>query len=142
MAFNSREIAVPASTAWAAIIDPTTYEDWLVGAREIRDLDEGWPAPGARFHHRVGFGPVQVPDNTEVLAVEPGVMLRLKVRARPFLSAEATFRVVGDDERCVVTLQEVPAMGWLTPFVRPVMDPSIHLRNHRSLRNLARTLER
>jgi uncharacterized protein YndB with AHSA1/START domain len=134
-----------AADAFAVLIDPETYPRWLVGAKQIRDVDAGWPSPGSRFHHVVGAGPMQIPDNTEVLAIEPGRMLKLKVRARPFVSAEATFTVVGDADdsgRCVVSLQEEPTVRWLGNLVRPVMDPSIHVRNHKSLEHLAAVVER
>ena len=64
-------------------------------------------------------------------------MLRLKVRARPFISAVTTLRVVGDSRRCVVTFEEEPAIRSIGNLVRPVLDPSTHVRNHRSLRRLA-----
>jgi len=132
-----------AADAFAVLIEPTTYPRWLIGAKEIRHVDDGWPSPGSRFHHVVGAGPVQIPDNTEVLAIEHGRLLVLKVKARPFVSAVATFTVVGDDEgsRCVVSLQEEPAVRWIGNIVRPVMDPSIHVRNHRSLQRLADVVE-
>ena len=38
------------------------------------------------------------------------MMLRLEVRARPLIAAVATFRVIGTDSRCVITLQEEPAL--------------------------------
>lgn len=141
MAFTSREIRAGADEAFAVLVDPETYPRWLVGATAIRDVDEDWPTPGSKFHHVVGAGPLQIPDDTEVLAIEPGRMLRLRVRARPFITAEATFTVIGTADRCVVTLQEEPTVRWLGNIVRPVMDPTIHIRNHRSLRRLADVVE-
>jgi hypothetical protein len=89
----------------------------------------------------VGVGPFRIPDNTEVLEIHDGELLRLKVRARPFIWAVATFRVLGDGERCVVTMQEEPAARLIGNIVRPIMDPTMHVRNHRSLRRLARVVE-
>jgi hypothetical protein len=85
----------------------------------------------------VGVGPLVVADSTEVLAIEEGVMLRLHVRARPFISAVVTFRLVGDGNHCAVTVQEEPALRVIGNLVRPVMDPLFHVRNHHSLRRLA-----
>jgi uncharacterized protein YndB with AHSA1/START domain len=142
MAFTSRELDVGVATTFSVLTDPTTYPEWLVGAQRIRDVDASWPRPGSRFHHLVGFGPVQIPDHTEVLAIEQDRMLRLKVRARPFISAEATFRVIGDERRCVVTLEEEPTVRSVGNLVRVVMDPTMHARNHRSLHRLAGVVER
>ena len=143
VAFTSREMHASAADAFAVLIDPETYPRWLIGAKEIRDVDDNWPEPGSRFHHVVGVGPLQIPDHTEVLAIEPGRLLTLKVKARPFVSAEARFTIVGDAEgdRCVVSLQEEPTVRWAGNLVRPVMDPSIHVRNHRSLLRLAAVVE-
>jgi uncharacterized protein YndB with AHSA1/START domain len=137
MSFNSRAMPVGTAATFAALTEPATYPHWLVGADTIRDVDATWPNPGSRFHHIVGFGPLKVPDHSEVLALEPGSLLRLRVKARPFVSAVATFEVYGDDQRCVVTLHEVPTVHPLNTAVRLVLDPSLHLRNQRSLDRLA-----
>ena len=136
MAFASREFEVSAVELFAVIIDPWTYPDWLVGAADIRSVDDDWPRPGSRFHHRAGFGPFKVADSTEVLAIESHRMLRLGVRARPLISAVATFRLVGDDRRSIVTLEEEPAPRAIGNMVRPVLDPLTHIRNHQSLKQL------
>ena len=101
-----------------------------------------WPKPGSKFHHVVGFGPLRLADNSEVLDIDESAMvLRLEVRARPLIAAVATFRVIGTDSRCVITLQEEPALRMIGNLVRPVMDPATHVRNHRSLRRLADVFE-
>ena len=140
MSFNSREMDVGVEAAFAVLTDPTTYPRWLVGAQAIRAVDATWPKPGSRFHHVVGFGPLKIPDHSEVLEIEPGHLLRLKVKARPFVSAVATFTVVGDDRRCVVSVEEEPTAEMFGRVARVVLDPSIHLRNHRSLARLAAVL--
>jgi uncharacterized protein YndB with AHSA1/START domain len=122
---------------FTVLVDPDSYPRWLFGAKRVRDVDATWPRPGSRFHHVVGVGPLVVADSTEVLAIEEGVMLRLHVRARPFISAVVTFRVVGDGNHCAVTVQEEPALRVIGNLVRPVMDPLFHVRNHHSLRRLA-----
>ena len=136
MAYVSREFDMTAQEVFGVLIDPATYPEWLVGASDMRSVDDDWPHPGSRFHHRVGFGPLTIADSTEVLAVEPGRMLRLGVRARPLISAVVTFVVIGDGTSCVVTLEEEPAPRAIGNLVRPVLDPLTHVRNHRSLKQL------
>ena len=109
MSFTAREIEAPPSAVFAVLADPTTYPEWLVGASDIREVEPNFPSPGAKFHHMVGVKPFVVPDSTEVIDVEPDRRLKLRVRTRPFVVAEATFELVGDDERCVVTLRRVSA---------------------------------
>ena len=142
MAFTSREVRASPSEAFAVLTDPETYPRWLVGAQTIRHVDATWPQPGSKFHHVVGFGPLRIADSTEVVDIDNAAMvLELKVRARPLISAIATFRVIGTSTRCVVTLQEEPALRTIGNLVRPVLDPSTHVRNHRSLRRLAEVIE-
>ena len=124
-----------------ALLDPTTYPSWLVGCRAIRAIDPEWPAPGSRFHHRVGLaGPFAVDDHSRVLAVQPRRCLCLEVRARPAGRGRATFTVdpIGP-ERCRVELEEVP-IGLLAP-ARPLLDLPIAARNRRSLERLRGLVE-
>jgi len=137
VSFTSREFEASPADVFAVLVDPDSYPHWLVGADRIRDVDSDWPAIGTKFHHVVGFGPLKIADDTEVIAIEDGRMLQLKVRARPLVSAVATFRVVGDASRCVVTLEEEPAIKSIGNLVRPLLDPTVHMRNHRSLERLA-----
>src|SRR5215470_8753606 len=136
MAYASREIPASPADVYAVLIDPNSYPSWLIGASEIRDVDATWPAPGSRFHHRVGVGPFTIADSTEILASRPCERLQLAVRARPLITAIVTFRLVGDDARCVVSFEEEPRARLIGNLVRPVMDPLTHVRNHRSLKRL------
>jgi uncharacterized protein YndB with AHSA1/START domain len=136
VAYVCREYEAPTTEVFEILADPASYPQWLIGTATIRDVDASWPQPGSRFYHRVGIGPLVIPDHTEVLTIEPGSSLQLRVRARPLIAAVVTFRVVGDDGRCVVTMEEEPDPRVIGNVVRPVMDPVIHVRNHRSLRRL------
>jgi len=137
MAYTSREMAARPADVFAVLLDPESYPQWLVGTSDIRSVDDSWPSPGSRFHHLVGFGPLRIADYTEVLALTKNELLRLKVRARPFIWAVATFRIVGSAGSCVVSIEEEPSARLVGNLVRPVMDPTMHVRNHRSLARLA-----
>jgi len=138
MAIVSRTIPLPPSTIFDALVDPTTYPHWLVGARDIRSVDDRWPEPGTAFHHRVGLiGPLKVADLSKVIEVDPPLLLSLEVRARPLGRGRATFslrELAGAPGRTEVTLDEVP-VGALAPL-RPVLDPITAHRNRRSLAQL------
>ena len=137
LAYTSVEMDAPVPDVFAVLVDAHSYPRWLIGAAEVRRVDDGWPAPGTRFHHRVGLGPLSLADSTEVIAIEQDRMLQLAVRARPLISAVVTFRLVGDGVRSVLTWEEEPALRLVGNLVRPVVDPLTHLRNHRSLQRLA-----
>ncbi len=136
MAYTSRTIEADVAEVWLVLIDPTSYPSWLVGTKEIRKVDDEWPAVGSSFHHTVGIGAFVVPDRSEVLAIEPHRLLQLAVKARPFVSAVARFELVCDGERTVVSLEEEPSVRVVGNIVRPLLDPTTHVRNHRSLRRL------
>ena len=142
MSSVSRQFDRAAPEVYDALVDPRTYPSWLVGASDIRGVDDDWPRVGSKFHHRVGVAPLTLADSSELLAHEPPRLLRLAVRARPLISAVVTFQLVGDAERCVVTMEEEPAVRAIGNIVRPVMDPLTHLRNHLSLKRLDQFLHR
>jgi uncharacterized protein YndB with AHSA1/START domain len=136
MAITAQHIDAPVAEVFAALVDPTTYPQWLIGCKEIRAIDSDWPAPGSRFHHRVGVvGPVTVADSTKVLEIHDDERLVLEVRARPFGRGKSTFVLCPDSTGTEVRLEEHP-IGLLAP-TRPLVDPLIAFRNRQSLRNLA-----
>jgi uncharacterized protein YndB with AHSA1/START domain len=137
MAEVVRYVRLPIDEVFAAVSDPRTYPHWLVGAKAIRSVDEGWPAAGTCFHHRVGLvGPLTLADSTEVLEVEAPHRLVLDARARPFGRARVAFDLASepsDDGTAVtrISIDEVPA-GALHPLT-PVIDPLTAGRNRASL---------
>jgi uncharacterized protein YndB with AHSA1/START domain len=138
MAIVRQTIHRPIDEVFAALVDPETYPHWLVGARDIRDVDDDWPAPGTVFHHRVGLvGPLKVADLTKVIDIEDRRRLSLEVRARPLGRGQATFTLDttgANGSETVVELDEIP-IGLLAP-TRPLLDPLTTARNRRSLTQL------
>jgi uncharacterized protein YndB with AHSA1/START domain len=137
LAYTSVELDAPVEDVFAVLVDAYSYPRWLIGAAEVRRVDDGWPAPGTRFHHRVGLGPLSLADSTKVIAIEADRMLQLAVRARPLITAVVTFRLVGDGVRSVLTWEEEPTRRLVGNLLRPVLDPLTHVRNHCSLQRLA-----
>src|SRR3546814_14289710 len=91
MSSVSATIEAPVSAVWAALVDPDTYPDWLIGARRIRRVEDGWPRPGTSFHHVVGLGgPLSIADRTTALAVQDQRLLKMEVRARPLVHGSVT----------------------------------------------------
>lgn len=141
MAHNCVDVAASPDQVFDVLVDPRTYPSWLIGADRIRALDDTWPAPGSRFHHTVGVWPVHVRDHTELLEIERPHRLRLSVRATALVRAVVTLTLRGDDGGTTVCLEEEPAVRFVGDLVRPVLDPATHLRNHVSLRRLARLFD-
>jgi uncharacterized protein YndB with AHSA1/START domain len=136
----TRHVRAARREVFGALVRPETYPEWLVGCREIREVDESWPEPGSKFHHRVGLiGPMTIPDSTKVIDVEQDRLLSLEVRARPFIRARATFQLEdepAEDGQPVtrITLEEEP-LGPLVPL-KPLLDPLLAGRNIASLNAL------
>jgi len=135
MATVHTTIDAPIEDVWDALVDVRTYPHWLIGARRIRRVDDGWPAPGTAFHHEVGLGgPLTIRDSTRSESVDHGRRLELDVRARPLLRANVTFELRPTAEGTEVTLEEHP-IGWHR-VLAPVLAPLVMARNRASLERL------
>lgn len=135
MTVTEHTFAESAATMYRILTDPTTYPEWLVGAKEIRDVSQDWPAVGSSFEHTVGFGPLQIPDKSVVFAIEPSRSLTLTVKVRPVLEARVKLEVLDNGSGSLVRMSEEP-VGVYT-VIAPLARPLIRARNKRSLDRLA-----
>jgi carbon monoxide dehydrogenase subunit G len=141
MATNTIEVAATPEQVMDVLLHPYTYPDWLVGCKDIRAVDEGWPAPGTAFHHSVGVGPITVKDNTKIIDVERPNWLVLEARLRPVGVASVRFNLKPSDLGCEITMKEKPARGIMAAIHNPVQDALIKGRNAKSLANLRAFVE-
>jgi uncharacterized protein YndB with AHSA1/START domain len=136
MATSERFMPVQPQHVWAALARPEAYAYWVVGSKEIRDIDPHWPARGARFHHTVGLGPLKVADHTESLKCSPPHELVMRAKARPLGSARVTMRLAARDGGTLVRMEENP--DGLTALL--TVNPAVQLltagRNAESLARL------
>lgn len=129
-------MTVSRDAVWAALGDGYTYSEWVVGTREIRDVDKAFPAVGARLHYTVGRGPLRHEGHTRVLDVVPGERLELEIRAWPMLTIRVKLRLAARDGSTEVTMIEHPYRGAIAKFHNPVLDTMLRLRNIETLRRL------
>lgn len=128
---------------FGVLTDPWRYPDWVVGAKKIRGVDETWPAPGSRFHHRVGLGRLTIDDSTVVETFNPPNRLVLRARARPAGIARVTITLVPTrDGGTDVEMAERPIGGPARWIHNPLLDALIAARNRKSLRKLGRLVTR
>lgn len=124
---------VPPAAVWAALADPAGYGFWVVGSKAIRAADREWPAPGSKFHHTVGVGPLKVSDHTESLEAQPPYLLSMRARARPLGTARVILELTPQDGGTLVRMTERPE----GPAALLALNPLIHLltkaRNAESL---------
>jgi len=129
-------IAAPASAVWAVLSDGWLYAGWVVGASRIREVDDCWPAPGARIHHSVGSWPALLDDLTEVLAADAGRELCLRARAWPVGEAAVRLTLESHPAGTAVSMIEDVTAGPGRVLPRRLRQLLIISRNRESLRRL------
>ena len=127
---------VPPQAVWDALADPGGYGYWVVGSKEIRDADPGWPRPGTRFHHTVGFGPLTIRDHTVALDAQRPGLLRLRAKGRPLGTARVTLTMTPHAGGTRVRMTENPdgLTSWLA--LNPLVQVLTRGRNAESLMRL------
>jgi uncharacterized protein YndB with AHSA1/START domain len=137
MATNTARFDVEPVQVWTVLADPSSYGHWVVGSKDVRAVEGDWPEPGSRFHHTVGYGPVEVNDDTLVLEAHEPERLVLEAHARPSGTARVTLELhARDDGRTDVSMEEHPVEGLAKLIHNPLQDKLIHRRNDESLRRL------
>jgi uncharacterized protein YndB with AHSA1/START domain len=128
------DVAASREQVWEVLADPDTYPAWLVGATDIRAVDDAFPAAGAEFHHTVGLGgPLTVDDRTESAGAQSERRLALLVHAGP-LHGRVEFELQPAPRGTHVRFSEKPVgpLAVLTPLLRFWL----YARNRRSLGRL------
>jgi uncharacterized protein YndB with AHSA1/START domain len=138
MATIHRFMPVPPEAIWDVLADPAGYGEWVVGSKAVRAADEGFPAPGTRFHHAVGIGPLAIRDHTEVVEAEPPRLMRLRAKARPVGTATVLLELTPADGGTAVRMSEWPDGVFAPLSLNPLVHVLLKLRNAESLRRLER----
>jgi uncharacterized protein YndB with AHSA1/START domain len=141
MATVSLDMSAFPQQVWAALADPDTYADWVVGSDSIRTADDEWPATGSKFHHRVGSGPLKVRDHTEVLESTPPRHLVLHARARPIGTARVELTIAERSGGSRVTMRETAGDRLTLLALNPLTYPLMNRRNTTALKRLKRIAE-
>lgn len=130
------EVRAPREVVFEVLTDAASYRIWVVGSKRIRGVDANWPNPGSRFHHIVGWGPIENKDTTKVLELEPDRRILLEARLWPL--GTATVEVVLEDcpKGTHVTLIEELRDGPARFLEGPPLQASLWARNMIGLRRL------
>lgn len=126
---------------YAVLADGWSYAGWVVGSSRIRNVEQGWPAPGTRIHHSVGIWPLLVDDGTTVLESERDRRVLLQARGWPVGEATVEVRLEPDGEGTVVTLVEDATKGPGTLVPAALRRLALVPRNVESLRRLCLVAE-
>jgi uncharacterized protein YndB with AHSA1/START domain len=130
-------VNAPAPSVWRILADGWLYPLWVVGATRMRQVEDEWPAVGAKLHHSVGVWPLTLDDDTEVVDVEEGRRLTLRARAWPGGEAEVTVEVEDRGMTSVVSIEEDLVGGPARLVPRPARWVVLQARNRETLRRLA-----
>jgi uncharacterized protein YndB with AHSA1/START domain len=138
MSHNTLDVDASPEDVWALFSDGWSYATWVVGAARIRQVDEGWPAPGTLIHHSVGMWPLLINDVTKVLSSDGHRELVLEVNAWPGGRGTVTLRCepLGPG-RTRVVMEEQATHGPASYIPGPVEDAMLHWRNSETLRRLS-----
>src|SRR6476619_5326627 len=140
MAENELEIDAPPERVWGVLAQPERYDERVVGAQEVRDADETWPAAGYALHHRTGVGPLTVDDETRVVEADPPRRLVLRAKAKSLGEFEVEIELEeGTARKTTVRIHERAVEGAAAPV--PGSDTAIKARNTISLRRLKELAE-
>lgn len=141
MSINTRRMAATPEQTWEVLADGWLYPLWVVGATRMREVDDGWPGVGTRLHHSVGTWPFTLDDDTEVLEVQPGSMLRLRARTWPAGSAEVVIRLGAAGAETDVSIEEDVVHGPARLVPSPFRNLAMKARNVETLQRLAYVVE-
>jgi uncharacterized protein YndB with AHSA1/START domain len=134
----SRVIDAPPDAVFAVLADGWLYAGWVVGSSHIREVDDNWPAVGARIHHSVGPWPLHIQDVTVVRVVEPGLSLSLEARGWPLGAAAVALTLVPHDGgRTLVRMTEHIVRGPGKVLPAALQSLVVKPRNTESLARLA-----
>jgi uncharacterized protein YndB with AHSA1/START domain len=138
VAIVQRTIQAPPDRVFAVLADGWTYSDWVVGTVHIRDVDDTWPSPGSKLHHKAGPWPFSLQDSSTVVSMTPNKEMTLKAGLWPLGQACIRFVLepVGTNATRV-TMEEQFEAGPLLVLRNKINDLVLHRRNIESLRRLA-----
>jgi uncharacterized protein YndB with AHSA1/START domain len=132
----------PPEMVWDVLADGWAYADWVVGTREIRAVDEQWPALGSAIQYTVGFGPLRLEGQTTVRHVDPGHELGLEADGGPIGTARIVLHLLEWGEDTVVVLDEHPLRGPGYRLHNAFSDAVLLVRGRPMVHALARLVER
>lgn len=137
MAVNYRVINCEPRFVFEVLANGWAYPSWVVGAARIRDVDDGWPQPGAEIHHSFGIWPALLNDRTSMLEWDPPRHALMKARGWPIGEAHVAIDVRERSGVSNVRMIEDITAGSARFVPKLARDTATHARNTETLRRLA-----
>lgn len=136
MAVTRIHVRAPRQHVFDVLTDASAYKVWVVGCKRIRGVDATWPAPGSKFHHVVGWGPISDHDTSEVLEIDPPRRLVLEARVWPLGTARVELQLLDAGNGTDVVMIEEPLRGLAKRLNNRLGDVAIRARNAVAVRRL------
>jgi hypothetical protein len=137
MSVNYRLIHTSPERVFEVLANGWLYPSWVVGASRMRDVDDSWPAEGAKLFHSFGVWPFLINDSTSVLEWDPPRHMKVKARGWPIGEAHVTLDVKRRGDSCVVRIGEDAVSGPGRFIPEPLRRAMLHSRNTETLQRLA-----
>lgn len=137
MSTTKKTTDIKPDAIWNVIANAQSYKDWVVGAKEVRDVVGNWPEPGSEIHHTVGAHVVGNKDVTVVLECEPNKRIKMKAHFRPIGVAEVTIDLIETETGTEIVMNEVMVDGAASHVPQAINDVGLHPRNVKTLDLLA-----
>lgn len=90
MSVTVRTLRYTPEDVFRVLGDGWIFPSWVVGASRMREVDEAWPAPGARLHRSFGVWPVLIDDVTVVEERDEPRRLVMRPKGWPIGEGKAT----------------------------------------------------
>ena len=132
----------PPEQVWDVLCDGRAYASWVIGTREIRAVDDGWPAVGTSIHYTVGWGPLALRGRTTVRQADAGRRLGLEADAGLLGSARIVIELSEWGAGTVVVIDEHPLRGPAYWLHGAVTEAVLLVRGRPMVNQLARLVER
>jgi hypothetical protein len=133
-----RRVEATPEQVFAVLADGWLYPGWVVGASRMREVEDTWPAEGARLHHSFGVWPLLIDDKTTMLEWQPGTRAVMEAEGWPLGTARVVLTVEPDGPTgCRVSIAEDASRGPGRLLPKPVRQALIVKRNDETLRRLA-----
>jgi hypothetical protein len=126
---------------WAVLSDGHRYAEWVHGTREIREVDDEWPAEGASIHFTARYGPLRLKDRTIARLCVPEERLELEAHAWPVGTARIGLFIGRTRDGSIITMDEHPFRGPAGLLHNPLSAMGFRLRVTLMLDDLARLAE-
>lgn len=133
-----RQVRATPEEVFAVLADGWLYPTWVVGASRMRQVDDTWPAAGARLHHSFGVWPALIDDETVLLEWQRGTRAVLEAKGWPLGTARVVLSVETDGAGgSLLTLVEDASRGPGRLLPKPIRQALMLKRNTETLRRLA-----